>query len=444
MASGTGPRLVSLPKEVLSMIEPTFDSREPADAQVFILIKLIQMIAALVPDDVDLCHMARTCRYVAETIVPSYSGVWRSRFLDKYAPPPSDKSSEEVKIEYKVRSIMLSRTPSFQNGEGRKETLWLGVLSTLLAESYNTPYQQGDEETCVSRNHACIKGAIMGCDFFNATLIGDGSSPATVPSRLYLAVQLATTCLALDLRLYFRSLRTDYDLKIKRHLTNADEDTFYSSFYNIAEIKKPKTWEADLVGNRNSLAIRCLYPSISSQTNCVAGTPNLCRSDNTHALLLKLTTTDRSIWFDIYNESFPINARIPNSCRTYFRGTQTLDNRPQNHQVNPGISNNNDSADGNPIRGFTEPCPPQAGIPGWRRICFVIYSINPEYFVFIPDGEGNDEEGESEWMPYGWTTVDLWAYGYEGVIVPGGGIMMGRWKNMLRMEEMGPFIFWGI
>lgn len=90
------------------------------------------MIAILVPEDSDMCRMARTCRYFAEAIIPPNSGVWRTRFLDKYDHPPPDKSSEEVGIEYKVRSIMLAQTPSFQDGEGSKEKLWLSVLTTLL------------------------------------------------------------------------------------------------------------------------------------------------------------------------------------------------------------------------------------------------------------------------------------------------------------------------
>ncbi|KAG5304005.1 hypothetical protein I7I50_10951 [Histoplasma capsulatum G186AR] len=255
--------------------------------------KLIQMIAMLVPNDSDLCRMARTCRYFAQVIIPPNSGVWRARFLDKYDHPPPDKSSEEVRIEYKVRSIILAQTPSFQTEEGMKEKLWLSVLTTLLVESpYTWPHQQVHDK-CVSRNHARIKGAIMSSGILNHPIIGDRLS------RSYLAIQLAATYLALDLRLSFRSLRTDYDLRIvyacdssitappitasddgesidlyqvlhirnfwKRHLTNPDEDTFYRTYHNLPEILRPKTWEEGL-GNRESLGIcwlgyySCIHP----------------------------------------------------------------------------------------------------------------------------------------------------------------------------------------
>ncbi|EEH08684.1 conserved hypothetical protein [Histoplasma capsulatum G186AR] len=443
----------------------------------------------LVPNDSDLCRMARTCRYFAQVIIPPNSGVWRARFLDKYDHPPPDKSSEEVRIEYKVRSIILAQTPSFQTEEGMKEKLWLSVLTTLLVESpYTWPHQQVHDK-CVSRNHARIKGAIMSSGILNHPIIGDRLS------RSYLAIQLAATYLALDLRLSFRSLRTDYDLRIvyacdssitappitasddgesidlyqvlhirnfwKRHLTNPDEDTFYRTYHNLPEILRPKTWEEGL-GNRESLA--CIHPlpttfeDLQERQTCADLASHW---DSTCALLLEISTTTTNVWFPIFNEAYPINPYIESPSRTYFRGTQSLDGHHHHYHANgnTNVNNNNDDDENprsHPIRGFTETCPAQAGIPGWRRICFIIYEINPEFFVSAVDGNGNGNgftsgnEGESEeeeWLPWSWTTVDfLWAFGYEGVILPGGGIMMGRWRNMMAEAEVeeGPFIFWTV
>ncbi|EEH37055.2 hypothetical protein PAAG_07473 [Paracoccidioides lutzii Pb01] len=124
-----------------------------------------ELSAILVADDADLCRMARTRRYLTESILPPSSGVWNARFLEKYDPLAADSTSEDVKVEYGVRSIMLAQTPSFQNGEGAKEKLWLNILSTLLVGSYNIrSYQQGDEDTSAPRDCARIKGAIMCCD----------------------------------------------------------------------------------------------------------------------------------------------------------------------------------------------------------------------------------------------------------------------------------------
>ncbi|OAX77188.1 hypothetical protein ACJ72_08515 [Emergomyces africanus] len=202
-----------------------------------------------------------------------------------------------------------------------------------------------------------------------------------------------------------------------------------------------------------------MYSPTPNRIHRFTGTADLCRPDQPLGKYLRpgqspsslpdflklsvITTKVSTTWSPIFNEVYPINLHIHPSSRTYFRGTQSL----YHHDHHTHATNDDDEPVPHPIRGFTETCPAQAGIPGWRRICFIIYEINPEIFVSHVDGidDGNDED--EGWLPWSWTSIDfLWAYGYEGVIVPGGGIMMGRWRNMLiEVEaEAGPFIFWEI
>lgn len=128
----------------------------------------------------------------------------------------------------------------------------------------------------------------MSSGILNHPIIGHCLDCPKPQSMSYFAIQLAATYLALDLRLSFRSLRTDYDLRIvyacdlsttvpsitasddgesidlyqvlhirnfwKRHLTNPDEDTFYRTYHNLPKILRPKTWEEGL-GSRESLGI---------------------------------------------------------------------------------------------------------------------------------------------------------------------------------------------
>jgi hypothetical protein len=54
--------------------------------------------------------------------------------------------------------------------------------------------------------------------------------------------------------------------------------------------------------------------------------------------------------------------------------------------------------------GWLNPLPPQGGIPGWQRITFMKH--------FSQDYEHPNED-------------NLWAY--EGVVLPGGRIILGRW-----------------
>lgn len=54
--------------------------------------------------------------------------------------------------------------------------------------------------------------------------------------------------------------------------------------------------------------------------------------------------------------------------------------------------------------GWLNPLPPQEGIPGWQRITFMKH--------FMEDLDEVDQD-------------NLWAY--EGVVLPGGRIILGRW-----------------
>lgn len=73
--------------------------------------------------------------------------------------------------------------------------------------------------------------------------------------------------------------------------------------------------------------------------------------------------------------------------------------------------------------GWMNPLPPQQGIPGWQRVTMMKY--------FADEDTGSiDREA-------------LWAY--EGVVLPGGQIMLGRWWSVTDTDKemySGPFILW--
>jgi hypothetical protein len=127
------------------------------------------------------------------------------------------------------------------------------------------------------------------------------------------------------------------------------------------------------------------------------------------------------------------------------------------------------------MRGFTERIPSeQGGILGWTRICFVIYNSvrefpNPQSEEDLVDGQifangsgsGDVSHGEGpandtqslleldeDWPPFDLELDFHWIFGYEGVVLPGGRIMMGQWLDIGDMEDdkhgKGPFIFWDV
>jgi hypothetical protein len=73
--------------------------------------------------------------------------------------------------------------------------------------------------------------------------------------------------------------------------------------------------------------------------------------------------------------------------------------------------------------GYFNPLPPQHGVPGWHRMTMMKY--------------WRDEHGNMD-------PDSLWAY--EGVVLPGGLVMLGRWWHPSgeEAEYSGPFIFWNV
>lgn len=80
--------------------------------------------------------------------------------------------------------------------------------------------------------------------------------------------------------------------------------------------------------------------------------------------------------------------------------------------------------------GWLNPLPPQQGIPGWQRLTMMKYYVD-------------DEE---ETSPVAALRDSLWAY--EGVVLPGGMIVLGRWWHPVpgRQDDeySGPFILWNV
>jgi hypothetical protein len=128
------------------------------------------------------------------------------------------------------------------------------------------------------------------------------------------------------------------------------------------------------------------------------------------------------------------------SSRTYFRGIQRY------HQ--------DMDSETYLIRGFTEPIiNTPGGIPGWMRVCFANYEANRDSLMLILSEDRSEEDREASslfpeesWPPLDMQTDFHWIYGFEGVILPGGRIMMGNWLDMQKVHQedcdRGPFIYW--
>ncbi|KAJ5906225.1 uncharacterized protein N7473_003141 [Penicillium subrubescens] len=421
--------------------------------------EILQRIAGFLPADQDLRNLNLVCRELRDRVLAPESTLWRTRFNEKY-DLPKGRNYAELKMEYQTRAIVLPQTIDFRQEASEHQTLWLEVLQGMLLESLTLPLRSD-----VSKTYERIRETLTKSDLLEHPWRED-------PSERFCTVQLCLTSLALTLdpadattpAVRNKCTRSKYDIATvyshedkldgpfidhenldlapllhirsfwQRHLLNKAEQTYHESFARLAEALRPQARKAN--GDSSILSVSwlgyysCLHPMPASrkdfedQETCAD-----LRGD--HLTQVEIMTLDLHIepdkpfWPDQCKRIIPLHDG-PNTIRTYLRGTQS--------------TLNGDPAD-NPVFGFTETIArPYGGFPGWTRICFAIceesddISDQDDEMAMVVDADDGSDD------------TYRWVHGYEGVILPGGRIKLGRWMDLKNMDASGrgPFIFWDV
>jgi len=97
--------------------------------------------------------------------------------------------------------------------------------------------------------------------------------------------------------------------------------------------------------------------------------------------------------------------------------------------------------------GWLNPLPHQQGIPGWQRMSMMKFFVDQE-FESEENGDGHGKFDMNTALGL-MDETSLWAY--EGVVLPGGEIVVGRWWAPSAPQQgpsdecySGPFMFWCI
>lgn len=117
------------------------------------------------------------------------------------------------------------------------------------------------------------------------------------------------------------------------------------------------------------------------------------------------------------------------SRRTTRSSRSRKDHKKPKDNANPGVKyfygSSHDSSSNAHLYGAVHGIPPQHGIPGFQRMTVI---------KFFPDEIGNYDPTQ--------------AWGYEGCVLPGGRIVIGRWFDARSSSDQdvmsGPFIFWNV
>lgn len=226
----------------------------------------------------------------------------------------------------------------------------------------------------------------------------------------------------------------------KYHMLRAEENTLYHAYKQLEEDEMPRFWDRQLKSGGNVLGKRWKgsYAYVERdeiddvRNSCGYETPvqDLFNGDADEGqfqdMRLEWIEPDAIAWPPLFEQHLH-SLKVPESrakTRAQHRSATPdaiLDFKSRNFQFN---GEGSDTTEEFCALGWLNALPPQQGIPGWQRMTMMKFFQDPDTGVI-------DREA-------------LWAY--EGVVLPGGQIIVGRWwsPNDGTGDEMysGPFILW--
>lgn len=247
------------------------------------------------------------------------------------------------------------------------------------------------------------------------------------------------------------------------HATTEHEATLYQVFQNLGGEEMPAPWKnplnavndeddalsEDLTGDYQSASGKSspFSRQFSSRRDpgCISSRSlsRLRESRGIPSTPITDTMNDQELFLDFSPiDPQPVSDNITNRIlRSLLQGPTLLDSHHRNDNfAQDHIFTGHDIADEpSTIAGILSPLPlltRATNIPGWKRITF----------LYRPDLVPGEVSLRRELFE---TEIDDDFWCYEGLVVPGGGLMVGRWMQSLVTddgfhagEDSGPWICW--
>lgn len=223
----------------------------------------------------------------------------------------------------------------------------------------------------------------------------------------------------------------------KHHMLRPEEATLYRAFSELSKQDRPRWWSSQLKQGVSNLGKnwKGCYAYISPHDlgflryedaealDCFGGEEDGYEFQN---LTLNLVHDNKDIvWPETFEEYIPtgmLPTRAPRTrAQKRARGPGSIAaHRPQNFSF---AGDGEDTGEEFMASGWLSALPEQEGVPGWQRMTMMKYFKNTD---------GSMDE------------LSLWAY--EGVVLPGGQMIIGRWWSPINYGDdelySGPFLFW--
>ncbi|MCJ1269711.1 hypothetical protein MMC22_009603 [Lobaria immixta] len=460
--------------------------------------ELVVAVATYMSDDLDFYHFARVCTQTRDA--SNFSGVWRRRFAYTFDLPPG-RTAAPLRGVFRLRQELLSKPVDFCRGITAAEKIGLKVIRDLVVESFSDNRRNPSGQR-VSKNIPFLRYMVRKTNLLY-NVCGRIARKYDVATLLQ-ALQVLFAHWSLEFSLdnptwgfatsqkvvyshpgtwlmfgdYMLSVNIELLLHIsnffKYHLTSQQEGTLYYLFQELSDDQKPRTWEGPLrngvrqigaswKGSYAYLHDTSLVEEIRSEqpgSNIFIDTIDY--EDGFQTLKLNFNQAGCRPWPQEYEHH--LRALPPQFLASVVQNhVERAPLRGVDYLVFTGTG-----VDASPfncfgvLHGLTE----QQGIPGWQRISMMkCFDTAATTTSSSPTSSGTARPATA-YNPYspamralaaldgkvnGGTSIALddnnyWAY--EGVVLPGGMMILGRWWSPMddRTERLsiGPFIFWNV
>ncbi|KAF2211421.1 hypothetical protein CERZMDRAFT_98307 [Cercospora zeae-maydis SCOH1-5] len=441
-------------------------------------IELMWEIGLQIESDKDLCNFQSSCRHANTTTKDGK--FWRRRFKLEFDSPRVGsfiQNNAHFEDQYKKRRDVLRNKPFFLQGTSRREMQCLAVLKDLILDSFSD--RDGTSKNIQDYVLGFLHDGNLLEDIFGAKYVRRATSDKEVAqvkaNPLMRMLQVLLAPVLLDPRPFgpdneppvadfprsqfmaYSSVRQQpvfvgcsgvdvnftwvlHQLNFWRcHMLSANEATLNFCYTLLEDHERPQFWstalqhvDVDYIGKKwkgaygfvnetDVLTIRTLDAAHEHIQDEFSGDEVQGEFQD---LTLDLTEAGEESWSPIFEDILRSLAKPQLKVRTRAQKASAL---PQENLKSRSFrfgGRGEDQEERFLADGWFNSLPPQMGVSGWQRMTMM------KYFT---DDETNEIDYEA-----------LWAY--EGVVLPGGQIIIGRWWSPTNIIDgdpySGPFILW--
>lgn len=219
------------------------------------------------------------------------------------------------------------------------------------------------------------------------------------------------------------------------------DETLHNAFFALGEHDQPHFWSLQLkagtmIGRHFKGSYAYVHRDVIPDVRAGQGHNDIIQDsisregdiDAFQDMRLRFVPEGHEVWPPLFEKHLHAITSLPNRAKTRAQHRSAapdtaLCHKPQNFHFD---GEGNDEDDVFNAMGWLNSLPSQLGVPGWQRMTMMKY---------YTDDAGVMDMGA------------LWAY--EGVVLPGGQIMLGRWwaaEDETPEDEVysGPFILWNV